>query len=52
MAFVSSSRRNSVVSGTVESVSSQLVFWGFLDFLPPHLAEVVLDFLPALCAGT
>ena len=52
MAFVSSSCRNSVVSGTVESVSSQLVLWGFLDFLPPRLAEVVLDFLPFLCPGT
>ena len=52
IAFVSSSCRNSVVSGTVESVSSQLTVWGFLDFLPPLLAEVVLDFFPVWCAGT
>ena len=52
MAFVSSSSRNSVVSGTVESVSFQLEVLGFLDFLPPRLAEVVLDFFPVLCAGT
>ena len=36
----------------VESVSSQLVVWGFLHYLPPLLAEVVLDFFPVLCAGT
>ena len=52
VSFVNSSCRLSVVSGTVESVSSHSLCWGFLDFLPPLLAEVVLDFFPALCAGT
>ena len=52
MSFVSSSCRLSVVSGTVESVSSQLLFWGFFDFLPPFLAEVVPVFFPGWCEGT
>ena len=51
MSFVNSSCRLSVVSGTVELVSSHPLCWGFFDFLPPLLAEVVLDFFPVLCAG-
>ena len=51
MSFVSSSCKLSVVSGTVESVSSHLLCWGFLGFLPPLFAEVLLNFFPALCAG-
>ena len=52
MNFVNSSCGLSVVSGTVESVSSYSLCWGFLVFLPPLLVEVVLDFFPPLCAGT
>ena len=51
MSFVSSVCRLSVVSGTVESLSLSYLFCGFFDFLPPFLAEFVLELFPGWWAG-